>query len=647
MLSALPSPPFAFTPPVPDDFKQAIEQIKLRIPIEEVVREKVPGLRKQGALWTACCPFHEEGTPSFKVDPRKGTWRCYGACAAGGDVIEFLLRHDHLDFREALDVLSVRAGVELPGRGAPRKPRGADDPLYEVLERACQYYKRTLHRPEGAQALAYLRGRGLSATTIEAFGLGFAPAGGEVLVSKVIAQEQPLEPLIASGLARRNEQGRPYDFFRGRLMIPIRDDKGRTVGFGARRLDDADKHSPKYVNTTETEVFHKGRLIYALDHAQAEVRRSGHMVLVEGYTDVMAAHQAGVRNVVAVLGTALTEEHAALVRRCGAKRVTLCFDGDGAGQQASWRALNGLLPLELEIDVVRLRFPAPASGSAADAIKDPCDLLVRHGAAAFQEQLAHAVGWFDFLKATLDTLADQERWQAVDRVLELLARLSKPIQCDARLTELAAHLGLSADAVRAQFEALPSRSRERYRKTRAAIAPTIERETSRASAGPQAIMPRPAGGEATQLRAWRELVGAVLLDASLVEPLAQLLDDPRHACKDDALVLLARELVLLAAQRGRLPDIDGIHAALGMHPASDLVVPLIEEAAVAESPGALFAGARAHLERCHAQSERIARIAELARLSPTEHQERLTQLHQELRREKFATTKEHDATARS
>jgi hypothetical protein len=149
------------------------------------------------------------------------------------------------------------------------------------------------------------------------------------------------------------------------------------------------------------------------------------------------------------------------------------------------------------------------------------------------------------------------------------------------------------------------------------------------------------------VRAWRELVGAVLLDGSLVEQLAALIAEDRYACGEESLALLARELVELAAQRGRLPDIDGIHAALGMHPASDLVVPLIEEAAVAESAGALFSGARAHLERSHAQRERSLRIAELARLSPTEHQERLTQLHQELRREKFATTKEHDATARS
>lgn len=637
---------------MPDDFKQAIEQIKLRIPIEELVREKVPGLRKQGALWTACCPFHEEQTPSFKVDPRKGSWRCYGACAAGGDVIEFLVRHDHLDFREALDVLSVRAGVELPSRGAARKPRGADDPLYEVLERACQYYKRMLHRPEGSQALAYLRSRGLSATTIEAFGLGFAPAGGEVLVSKVLAQGQPLEPLIASGLARRNEQGRPYDFFRGRLMIPIRDDKGRTLGFGARRLDDSDKQSPKYVNTTETEVFHKGRLIYALDHAQAHVRRSGHMVLVEGYTDVMAAHQAGVRNVVAVLGTALTEEHSGLVRRCGAKRVTLCFDGDAAGMQATWRALAGLLPLDLEIDVVRLRFDRPAADSApaAELIKDPCDLLIRHGADAFQEHLARAVGWFDFLKATIDTLSDQERWQAVDRVLELLSRLSKPIQRDARLIELAAHLGLSADAVRAQFEAQPARSRERregQRRMRATPAIASEREFPRVRDAAAQAAPRSTREEDTLVRAWRELVGAVLLDGSLVHELAPLVAAEQDVCKHESLALLARELVELAALHGRLPDLDGILAALGMHPASDLVVPLIEAAAVAESPSALFFGARAHLERCKAQRERNARIAELARLSPTEHQERLTQLHQELRREKFANSKEPDATARS
>ncbi len=637
---------------MPDDFKQAIEQIKLRVPIEELVRERVPGLRKSGRLWTACCPFHDEGTPSFKVDPAKGTWRCYGACGIGGDVISFLEKHDHLDFREALDVLAARSGVEIPSfaKGLQRKPRGADDPLYEVLERASVYYQRLLHRSEGAQALGYLQSRGLSSTTIEAFGLGYSAPGGEVMVGKVLAQGQPIESLLAAGLARRNDQGRPYDFFRGRLMIPIRDERSRTVGFGARRLDDSDKQSPKYVNTSETEVFHKGRLIFALDHAQAEIRRSGHMILVEGYTDVMAAHQAGVRNVVAVLGTALTEEHAALVRRSGAKRVTLCFDGDVAGQQATWRALSGLLGLDIEIDVVRLVFDKPSEADEdAVVIKDPCDLLVQRGASAFLEQIAGAANWFSFLLASIDPLEDQQRWQTIDRVLELLTRLQKPIQRDARLTELAAHLGLSASAVREQFQSLPTRTRERAQErqraeTKAAspAADAASNAGSDASRGPS----RPAArtepvsrADAMLTQAWRQLVGAVLLDGSLAPALGELLELEGSACPNADVASLASELLRVARREGALPDLNGVMAQLCEHPSRDLIVPLIEEAAAAESPSVLFDGAGRHLQRVSSEkrhAKRIAELALLARSSPAEHKERLTELHRDLSREKFA-----------
>ena len=645
-------------PEFQQDFQHAKEQIKLRVPIEEVVRERVPGLKKRGRLWTACCPFHEEKSPSFKVDPSRGTWRCYGACAVGGDVISFLQKHDHLDFIETLETLGARCGVALPERSGAvaRKARGADDPLYAVLERATGFYQRMLHRPEGAAALAYLRGRGLSGATIEAFGLGFSPAGGEVLVSKVLSQGEPLEPLFATGLARRNDAGRAYDFFRGRLMIPIRDDRGRTVGFGARRLDDSDPQSPKYVNTGETEVFHKGRLIYALDHAQAEIRRSGRMVLVEGYTDVMAAHQCGLRHVVAVLGTALTDEHAALVRRTGAKRVTLCFDGDSAGEQATWRALSGLVVLDVEIDVVRLDFALPGGGvsdslpvgapstspAALGTVKDPCDLLIQRGAGAFEEQLARSTGWFDFLLSALDPLEGQARWQAVDRILELLGRMPKPIQRDACLTRLAAHLGLSASAVREQFQTLASRQR---RAAPLPTAPTPARPSAYAAvsgAEGESVRPAPAPrprpksvaevrAERVLVDAWRCLIGAVLIEQSLVSDLEPLLRDGDSACPDPDLASLAGGLVELARREGRLPGIDGLLDAFRAHPAADWIVPLIEDASAAESARSSFDGACRKLEQMAFERRLAQQRALLPEITPLEADRREAELDSLLR----------------
>jgi DNA primase len=328
--------------------------------------------------------------------PAAGTWHCFGACGTGGDSIGFLQRIDNLPFLEALEVLAARTGVELPKRtragGAGSRDDRGEQAVRDTLERALVFYRRELATPEGARAAAYLRERGIADATAEAFGVGYAPANGQALVASLRDAGLDLADAIAAGLVRRTDEGRAYDFFRGRLVIPIRDERGRAVGFGARRLrDDDDASGPKYVNTSETALFHKGRLVYALDRALPRIRREGRIVLVEGYTDVMAAHQHGFDNVVAVLGTSTTEDHAALIRRSGARRATLVFDGDEAGGKAAGRALHGLLPLEIEIDVVALR------GGV-----DPCDLLVRDGAAAFRAHLDLARGWFEHV---LDGLA--------------------------------------------------------------------------------------------------------------------------------------------------------------------------------------------------------------------------------------------------
>lgn len=265
-----------------DDFRRAIEAIKNRAAIEDVVRERVPTLRKRGVLWEACCPFHEERTPSFKVDPRRGTWHCYGSCSTGGDQISFLERIDNLSFVEVLEILAARTGVELPRRRREDPARRDEEQkLRAALESAANYYRRHLKSPEGARAGEYVAGRGLTDTTAEAFGVGYAPASGTALVEHLRAQGHEFETLEKAGLARRNDAGRAYDFFRGRLMIPIRDSEGGVIGFGGRRLADDDASGPKYVNTPETELFKKGRLIYAWDRALPNVRRGGRVASVK------------------------------------------------------------------------------------------------------------------------------------------------------------------------------------------------------------------------------------------------------------------------------------------------------------------------------------------------------------------------------
>ena len=540
-----------------DDFRRALEAIKLRAPIEDVVRERVPALKKAGALWVACCPFHDERTPSFKVDPRRGTWRCYGSCGTGGDVIGFVEKSDNVTFREAVEILAARCGVDLPQKsGASRERDEQLDPLRAALEFACRFYRGEITSSEGRASARYLSDRGLDAATGEAFSIGHAPASGQALVSALRAANVPLEAAERAGLVRRSDQGRPYDFFRGRLVIPIRDLHGAVVGFGARRLDDRDESGPKYINTAETELFHKGRLVYALDRALPEVRKRGHIVLVEGYTDVMAAHQCGIGNVVAVLGTSTTEDHAALLRRTGARRISLVFDGDDAGRKAAWRALNGLLHLELEIDVVAL------TGGV-----DPCDLCLKDGALAFAAELEMARSWFDFVCDGLERLRGLELAREVDRVLELFGRLVKPVHREARILELAERVRMAPESLRAQ-----AATQSGVRRPRAAVPVVLP-------ASVDAPAPTAAPLSPTLLKEQRELKQnfEVIVGALLVDPaLAPVVEIWLEHCPEPELVRIADSVLSLREEDADVIDENAVLTRLADDPARMRVVRLAE-----------------------------------------------------------------------
>lgn len=618
-----------------DDFRSTLDEIKQRLPIEEVVRWYLPELKRQGALWVACCPFHQEKTPSFKVDPRRGTWHCYGACGTGGDQIAFVERAGHVEFREALEILAARAGVELPDRRS-RQGQAADDenqPLYDLLARAEQFFARNLRTREGARALEYARSRGLSDATLDAFGLGWAGAGGAgSLVSRALSQGVPLRALVATGLAREGQNGQPADFFFSRLVFPVRDLKGRTVGFGARRLDDR-AGGPKYVNTPQTVLFHKGRLVYGMDRALESVRKSGHLVLVEGYTDVMAAHQAGLTQVAAVLGTATTDDHAALVRRSGARRVSLVFDGDEAGRKATHKALYGLLPLDVVLDVVRL----PGN-------EDPCDVLVRQGGAeSFRSQLERASGWFDHLASEVAALNGGERWEATDRTLELVARLSRALEREERLAALARALEVPASAVREQLESLPERRRETL--ARATQAHAVQAQAGQAQAeASQLPSPISAADAARLRRAWSLLIGALLSEPDLA-----------HAARavDASCPFADLERVLHAALAagggdgvGQAERLQAVLSALGAEPARHLVVPLLEEAGTYEDARELFADAQRALRERSALSK-IEREKSASGGDAQAERERLERVYAQLKQIKIKEVAAHagDASA--
>jgi len=574
-----------------DDLRGAIETTKLRVPIEDLVRERVPSLKRTGALWVACCPFHEERTPSFKVDPRRGTWHCFGACATGGDQISFLQRLDHLEFFEALEILAARAGVELPRR--QRTSVDASDPLLFALGEAQEFFRRELAGREGRIARGYLEERGIAANTIDAFGLGYAPSRGQALVdfarSLVRAGRVPsIEPFQRAALVRSGDDGHHFDFFRGRLMIPIRDLAGRTVGFGARRLHDGTS-DPKYINTPETPAFHKGRLIYGLERALADVRRGGHLILVEGYTDVIAAHQAGLAHVAAVLGTSTTEEHAALVRRSGARRVSLVFDGDAAGRQAAFRALAGLLPLSIELEVVGL-----PEGT------DPFDLVVREGAEAFLAHLEMGRAWFDFAVEGLAGKRGAELARDVDRLLELFLRVPKAVHRESLVVELAERLGLSLESVREQWDQLPERRRARQR--------SAERRAEPRNPEPPAAPPDP-----QMVRIFEGLVGAVLVDSSLVPLVREHVGGGSAGdCADPHLARILRCVLEMYEDLDAEIDEQSVLVRLADDPARERVVGCVARARTAESAKHLVDGELARLRALRGDSTQV-RLEQLSR----------------------------------
>ena len=357
-----------------------IDDLLNRSDIVEVVSSRVQ-LKKSGKNYTACCPFHQEKTPSFTVSQEKQFYYCFG-CGAGGNALGFIMDHDHLEFPEAVEELASRAGVEVEreaSSGGPRQPRQpANSPLYDLLSAASDYYRGALrNHPQRDAAVNYLKQRGVSGIIARDFALGFAPPGWDNLSKQLGGDNLQQQALIEAGLLVENaETKRRYDRFRDRIMFPIHDSRGRIVGFGGRVLGD-DK--PKYLNSPETAVFHKGQELYGLYEARKHNRQLSEIIVVEGYMDVIALAQQGLRNAVATLGTATSEEHIKRLFRV-VPNILFCFDGDNAGRKAAWRALEATLG-NLK-DGLQARFLFVPEG------EDPDSLIRSEGLEAFQARIA-------------------------------------------------------------------------------------------------------------------------------------------------------------------------------------------------------------------------------------------------------------------
>jgi DNA primase len=409
---------------IPDSF---IEELLGRTEIVDVIERRVP-LKRAGREFQACCPFHDENTPSFTVSPQKQFYHCFG-CGEHGSAIGFLMNFEGMEFVDAVEDLARLAGLEVP-REAARAARPSAD-LYDVLETAAGHYQEELKK--SPEAIAYLKQRGLSGEVAKTFGIGFAPAGWNYLINRIGSDASRLAQLKRAGMLSEGKSGE-YDKFRHRIMFPIHDRRGRIIGFGGRALDD---DGPKYLNSPETDLFHKGRELYGLYLARSRQAKLDRILVVEGYMDVVALAQFGFSNCVATLGTATTGDQAELLFRA-ADEVVYCFDGDRAGRKAAWRALEATLP--------RLREGRQARFLFLPDGEDPDSMVRALGAEAFSKELdgAQALSefFFDHFTQAVDMSSIDGRARLVELTKPLVDKIPAGVFHDmmrGRLETLAQH----------------------------------------------------------------------------------------------------------------------------------------------------------------------------------------------------------------
>ncbi|MHC4959975.1 MAG: DNA primase [Planctomycetota bacterium] len=438
-----------------------------RIP-EEVIRSvldavdivdtisRFVSLKRSGTSFQGLCPFHDEKTPSFHVFPNSGRFKCFG-CGEGGDAIAFLMRRENLSFMESLEELARETGIVLPREEATpqehqqQRKRAA---ALQALDFAARFYRVVYGREAAGEARAYLERREFSEATIEAFSIGFSPdefgAFSDYARSKGLSDEA----LFDAGLIRRNERGTVYDMFRGRIMFPIRDLRGQVIGFGARALGDA---QPKYLNSADGILFHKGREMYGLHLARAASLRAGRLLVVEGYTDVMACHQYGIEEAAAGLGTALTSENARQLRRFNVP-VLLVYDGDEAGRRAAERAANVFLTEQV-----------PGAVALLPPGRDPADLLAEEGAEGLERALGASKDLWDYcLERAFERNGGDSldgRGRAAEELLQTIAKISDPLRKDVALKLLSERTGVPEFTLRDRLGQArgpsPSASRDR------------------------------------------------------------------------------------------------------------------------------------------------------------------------------------------
>ncbi|MGM0630009.1 MAG: DNA primase [Pseudomonadota bacterium] len=435
--------------------KSFIHDLLERADIVEIVDSRVP-LKKAGKNHQACCPFHNEKTPSFTVSQDKQFYHCFG-CGQHGNAIDFLMEFDGLNFPDAVEELAGIMGVEVPREQAEnpelaqKKQQQVRDDA-ELMSKTARFFQHQLkHHENSERVINYLKGRGLSGETVKRFQIGYAPDAWDSLLSTFGSSAPQRQQLLELKLINRNEKGRHYDFFRDRVMFPIHDRRGRVVGFGGRIIDG---DGPKYLNSPETRLFHKGSELYGYWHMQQAVRKPEQVCIVEGYMDVVALSEAGIHYAVASLGTATTSEQLQRLFRTSG-RIVCCYDGDRAGRDAAWRALENALPLLRDgLDLAFLFLPEG---------EDPDSVVREHGAEAFEQELKRATPFteyfFEHLEADINIGTDAGRSQLLSIAKPLIEKVASDYYRDTLMQRLAEKLRRETSQLERHFDKPQRQSR--------------------------------------------------------------------------------------------------------------------------------------------------------------------------------------------
>ncbi len=425
---------------IPQDF---IDDLIARADIVEIVGRRVQ-LKKAGREFKACCPFHDEKSPSFTVSPGKGFYHCFG-CGAHGTAIGFLMEFDHMSFVEAIESLAHTMGVDVP-RSEGDQPARRYDELFSLMDTVARHWQTALK--DSPAAVDYIKQRGIDGSTAKRFGIGYAPDGWSNVLDKFGKSTEATERLLATGLIIRKDNGKHYDRFRDRIMFPIRDPRGRIIGFGGRSLGDGE---PKYLNSPETVLFHKGRELYGLYEARQAIRNIEQLVVVEGYMDTVALARNGIDFAVATLGTATTSDHLNHLFRL-TENVCFAFDGDRAGRAAAWRALENALPQIREGRQIRFLFLPDG--------EDPDSFVNAHGADAFIKLIEDGSALSEFLIEELSSQVDMETVDGKARLAELarplVNRIPDGVYRELLIESLAMAVGLTAPKLEKMLAQGPS-----------------------------------------------------------------------------------------------------------------------------------------------------------------------------------------------